>query len=310
MRPSNPRWRPSPTPWPSMPWPRTRARTPASGCLRASGSPARPSWPAASTTRRDSIRPSSCGASPARRSSSQRGGSRTSPGTVAPSRRFATRPLQARRPPARPALGRGGSFALVLRTQPRLRGVLLGLGLVHVGMIAGFTFLALRLLQLGGQASDVALSAGLSAVAEIPAMAIIPRIVARTGSRALLVARNRAVRARHGVVGVPRRPDAHHRDAAAQRRGLCRDRDHRGDDDRGAPPGRAPGHRAGALPDPSATGSPRSLANSVGGLVYGSGGAMPLFLGCAVLAVFGALVAWRSVPSRAAPATMAARQEG
>jgi hypothetical protein len=34
---------------------------------------------------------------------------------------------------------RGGSFGLALRTQPRLRGLLLGLGLVHVGMLAGFT---------------------------------------------------------------------------------------------------------------------------------------------------------------------------
>jgi MFS family permease len=52
------------------------------------------------------------------------------------------------------------------------------------------------------------------------------------------------------------------------------------------------------------------VANSVGGVIYGSGGAMPLFLGCAVLGCLGAVVAWRSVPRDAAHGTMMARQEG
>jgi MFS family permease len=42
------------------------------------------------------------------------------------------------------------------------------------------------------------------------------------------------------------------------------------------------------------------VANALGGVVYGTGGAMPLFLGCAVLAAIGALVTWRSVPPRTA----------
>ncbi|MEO7229322.1 MAG: MFS transporter, partial [Candidatus Limnocylindrales bacterium] len=46
-------------------------------------------------------------------------------------------------PASRP---RGGSFVVALRAEPRLRGLLLALGLVHIGMIAGFTFLPLRLL--------------------------------------------------------------------------------------------------------------------------------------------------------------------
>jgi MFS family permease len=198
-----------------------------------------------------------------------------------------------------PALGRGGSFTLVLRTQPRLRGLLFGLGLVHVGMIAGFTFLALRLLQLGGQASDVALSAGLSAVAEIPAMAVIPRIVARTGSRALLVA---------GIVlyGLVMATWAFLDDptliigtrllsgvalaaiaitAVMTIAALL--------------PAELQGTGQG-LYQSVGYGVAAVVANSVGGLVYGSGGAMPLFLGCAVLAAIGALVAWRSVPPRPA----------
>lgn len=209
----------------------------------------------------------------------------------------------------KPALGRGGSFVLVLRTQPRLRGVLFGLGLVHVGILAGFTFLALRLLQLGGQPSDVALSAGLSAIAEIPAMAIIPRIVARTGSRALLVAGiilyalvmvswafladPSLIIATRVVSGVAYAAIAI--TAVMTIAALL--------------PAELQGTGQG-LYQTVGYGAAAVLANSVGGVVYGSGGAMPLFLGCAVLAGLGAVVAWRSVRSHPAPVTMAARQEG
>src|SRR3972149_675937 len=41
------------------------------------------------------------------------------------------------------------------------------------------------------------------------------------------------------------------------------------------------------------------VANALGGLVYGTGGATPLFLGCAVLAAIGAVVAWRAIPASA-----------
>ncbi len=82
---------------------------------------------------------------------------------------------------------RGGTFGVALRQKPRLWGVLLGLALVHVGIISGFTFLGLRLLDLGAGASGVALSAGISALAEIPAMAMIPRLAGRIGIRAILV---------------------------------------------------------------------------------------------------------------------------
>ena len=166
-------------------------------------------------------------------------------------------------------------------------------------MIAGFTFLALRLLDLGGQASDVALSAGLSAVAEIPAMAVIPRVVARTGSRALLVA---------GIVlyGPSWRRGRSWTTLPSSSRPGC---------SRGIAyaaiaisavmtiaallPAELQGTGQG-LYQTVGYGVAAVVANSVGGLVYGSGGALPLFLGCAVLAALGAAVAWRSVPSRTA----------
>jgi len=81
---------------------------------------------------------------------------------------------------------RGGSFAVALRIQPRLRPVLLSLLLVHVGIIAGFTYLPLRILELGGQPSDVALLAGVSAFAEIPAMLMVGSVASRIGIRGLI----------------------------------------------------------------------------------------------------------------------------
>ena len=194
---------------------------------------------------------------------------------------------------ARNAIGarRGGSFTLVLRTQPRLRGVLLGLGLVHIGIMAGFTFLALRLLELGGQPSDIALSAGISALAEIPAMAMIPRIVRRTGTRALLaggmilyaavlvswafladpslIVATRLVSglafAAITISAVMTIATMLPSELQATGQGLYR----------------TVGFGAAAI-----------IANALGGVVFGLGGATPLFLGCAVLALAGAAVIW------------------
>jgi PPP family 3-phenylpropionic acid transporter len=81
---------------------------------------------------------------------------------------------------------RGGSMAVALRVQPRLRGVLVALLLVHIGVIAGFTFLPLRIVALGGSPSDVALNASAGAFAEIPAMLLAGAIAARVGLRGLV----------------------------------------------------------------------------------------------------------------------------
>lgn len=80
----------------------------------------------------------------------------------------------------------GGSFVVALRVQPRLRGVLLAILLVHVGMIAGFTYLPLRMVDLGGGPSDVALAASVSAFAEIPAMLLAGAVATRIGIRGLV----------------------------------------------------------------------------------------------------------------------------
>jgi PPP family 3-phenylpropionic acid transporter len=81
---------------------------------------------------------------------------------------------------------RGGSFMVALRIQPRLGPVLLAILLIHVGVIAGFTYLPLRLIELGGGPSDVALNAAVSAFAEIPAMLLTGAVAARIGIRGLV----------------------------------------------------------------------------------------------------------------------------
>jgi PPP family 3-phenylpropionic acid transporter len=81
---------------------------------------------------------------------------------------------------------RGGSFVVALRIQPRLGPVLAALFLVHVGLIAGFTYLPLRLIELGGGPSDVALNVAVSAFAEIPAMLLAGAVAARIGIRGLV----------------------------------------------------------------------------------------------------------------------------
>lgn len=78
-----------------------------------------------------------------------------------------------------------GSSGVALRVAPRLWLVLLATALLHVGIISGFTFLSLRIEELGGSPADVALSSGLSAGAEIPAMFFMGGLAARFGLRAI-----------------------------------------------------------------------------------------------------------------------------
>jgi PPP family 3-phenylpropionic acid transporter len=82
---------------------------------------------------------------------------------------------------------RFGSSGVALRVAPRLGLVLVAVTLLHVGIISSFTFLGLRIVELGGAPSEVALAAGLSAAAEIPGMLVAGRIAPRIGLRWLFV---------------------------------------------------------------------------------------------------------------------------
>ena len=78
-----------------------------------------------------------------------------------------------------------GSSGVALRVEPRLGLVLLASALLHIGVISGFTFLSLRIEDLGGSPGEVALSSGASAAAEIPAMFVMGGLAARFGLRAI-----------------------------------------------------------------------------------------------------------------------------
>jgi MFS transporter, PPP family, 3-phenylpropionic acid transporter len=80
-----------------------------------------------------------------------------------------------------------GSAGVAIRVAPRLMAVLGAVVLLQSAVISGFTFLPLRLAELGGAPSDVALSAGVSATAEIPAMLVAGRVAERIGLRGMFV---------------------------------------------------------------------------------------------------------------------------
>lgn len=80
-----------------------------------------------------------------------------------------------------------GSSGVAMRVAPRLGLVLTAVTLLHVGIISGFTFLGLRIIDLGGSQSDVGLASGLSAGSEIPAMLIAAPVARWIGLRGMFV---------------------------------------------------------------------------------------------------------------------------
>jgi PPP family 3-phenylpropionic acid transporter len=80
-----------------------------------------------------------------------------------------------------------GSAGVAIRVAPRLLAVLIAVMFLHVGIISGFTFLPLRLTELGSPPSDIALSAGVSGLSEIPAMLVAATVARRVGLRGMFV---------------------------------------------------------------------------------------------------------------------------
>ena len=80
-----------------------------------------------------------------------------------------------------------GSAGVALRVAPRLALVLAAATMLFVGVIAGFTFLPLRLQAIGGSPSDIALSSGLAASAEIPTMLVAAAVARIIGLRGMFV---------------------------------------------------------------------------------------------------------------------------
>ncbi len=194
----------------------------------------------------------------------------------------------------RPSLGSSG---VALRVAPRLGLVLVAAALLHVGIISGFTFLPLRIVDLGGQPSDVALAAGLSAAAEIPTMLVIGAVASRVGLRAVFASSAllyAACIASWAVLDTPMAIVATRVVTGIAFSGvvvgvvltiavlLPRDLQATGQ----------------ALVQTVAFGIAAIIANVVGGVLYQVSGATALFGVGAVLAVVAAIVGWVAFPVR------------
>jgi MFS family permease len=93
--------------------------------------------------------------------------------------------LQLGRHPGSPAAGRFGSIGRAFAVQPRLLGVLAAFTLAWAGVQGAVTFVSIRIVELGGHPSDVALTFGISALFEVPGLILAGWLGRRIGLRAL-----------------------------------------------------------------------------------------------------------------------------
>jgi MFS family permease len=84
--------------------------------------------------------------------------------------------------------GRYGSLGRAFAAQPRLWAVLGVLAVAFVGVQGSLTFVGIRIVELGGKPSDVAVSFAVAAIAEIPGLVAAGWLGRRIGLRWLFVA--------------------------------------------------------------------------------------------------------------------------
>jgi PPP family 3-phenylpropionic acid transporter len=192
---------------------------------------------------------------------------------------------------------RGGAIREALAIQPAMAPILVAVGLAHVGVFAGFTFLSLRIVELGGAAPEVALSSSVAAATEVAAMVVASRLVPRIGIRGLFVGSVALYVVAFGLWAVLTSPVA----IVASR--VISGAAYSGlwissvmTVQRLLPP-RLQGSGQ-ALVSMTTAGIAACLANVVGGLLYAGGGPAVLFGISAVLAVAGAVVGWATLPAR------------
>ena len=106
------------------------------------------------------------------------------------------------------AAGRFGSVSRVLAIEPRLIGLMAALTVAFAGVEGAVTFVAVRIADLGGRPSDVALSFGLAALTEIPGLLVTGWLARRFGLGAVFL----VALGLHGVLiaawGILPTPDA------------------------------------------------------------------------------------------------------
>ncbi len=93
----------------------------------------------------------------------------------------------ARREGGDDAAGRFGSVSRVISMQPRFLAVLAVFALAYTGLMGAMIFVTIRIVELGGQPSDVALTFGIASFAEIPGLVLAGWAGRRIGIRWLVV---------------------------------------------------------------------------------------------------------------------------
>lgn len=192
---------------------------------------------------------------------------------------------------------RGGAIREVLAMQPGLPRILLAVGLAYFGVFAGFTFLSLRIVELGGGPLEVALSAAIAATAEVGAMVAAGRLLPRLGARGVFAGAGAVyivALVLWVVLGSPTAIIASRLISGAGYSGLwiatvmtVR---------RLLPSGLQ--GSAQALISMTTTGGAAFLANVLGGLLYQQGGHAALFGVAVVVTGAGALLGWFVLPGR------------
>jgi PPP family 3-phenylpropionic acid transporter len=199
--------------------------------------------------------------------------------------------------PAVHRASRLGSTGLAFQVQPRLFGVLTTVFLAWFAVMISFTFLSLRIVDLGGTPFDVGMSFGISAFAEIPGMLVAAQLASRVGLRGLFavgIFGYAAAFLSWTVLDTPAQIVA-----SRLLTGVCY-----GFMTVGMvltmgeilPGGlQATGQ---TLYQATATGLAAVVGNAVGGFLYDSAGSAFLFAACAGVAIAGGIVGWLTLPTR------------
>ncbi len=192
---------------------------------------------------------------------------------------------------------RGGAIREALAMQPALPRVLIAVGIAHVGVFVGFSFLSLRLVELGGGAPQVALSSATAAAAEVVAMVAAGRIVRRIGMRAMFACASLLSAAAFASWAVLATPDAIIATRIVSGIGYAGIFIASVTSMQLLLPSRLQGSGQ-ALASMTTAGIAAFVANVLGGLIYGGPAHELLFGVGAGFALVGALLGWWWMPHR------------
>ena len=194
---------------------------------------------------------------------------------------------------------RGGAVREALAVQPALAPVLLAAGIAHVGVFMGFSFLSLRVVELGGGPPQVALSSATAAAAEVVAMVAAGRIVRRVGLRTMFVGASLLSAVAFASWVVLTSPEAIIASRLLSGTGYAGIFIASVTSMQLLLPSRLQGSGQ-ALASMTTAGIAAFVANVLGGLIYGGPGHQVLFGVGAGFAVAGAALGWLWMPRRGA----------